>query len=67
MSILWGEINKVEKISLVNFLKSDLYIIFGASYIKGWLAKFLIKKRAINIHMGISPYYRGSAAILGSI
>ena len=27
MSILWGEINKVEKISLVNFLKSDLYII----------------------------------------
>ena len=61
MSILWGEINKVEKISLVNFLKSDLYIIFGASYIKGWLAKFLIKKRAINIHMGISPFYRGSA------
>ena len=39
---------------------SDLYIVFGSSYIKGRLINFLIKNKAINIHMGISPYYRGS-------
>ncbi len=42
-------------------LESDYYIVFGASYIKGWLADFLIKNGAINIHMGISPYYRGNS------
>ena len=31
-----------------------------AVYIKGPLVNFLIKKKAINIHMGISPYYRGA-------
>ena len=44
---------------LSNFLKSDIYIVFGSSYIKGELADFLIKKKTINIHMGVSPYYRG--------
>ena len=43
-----------------DLLKSDLYIFFGSSYIKGPLVNFLIKKKAINIHMGISPYYRGA-------
>ena len=38
----------------------DRYIIFGSSYIKGDLADFLIQHRAINIHMGVSPYYRGT-------
>jgi len=43
-------------------LDSDIYIVFGASYIKGNLCDFLIKNKAINLHMGISPYYRGSAS-----
>ena len=42
-------------------LKSDLFIVFGSSYLKGWLVNFLIDRKAINIHMGISPYYRGSS------
>ena len=42
-------------------LSSDIYIVFGASFIKGWLVDFLIKNKAINIHMGLSPYYRGSS------
>ena len=45
---------------LNSFLKSDMYIVFGSSFIKGELANFLIKKKAINIHMGVSPYYRGT-------
>lgn len=42
-------------------LNSDVYVIFGASYIKGWLIDFLVERVALNIHMGISPYYRGSS------
>jgi methionyl-tRNA formyltransferase len=42
-------------------LKSDLYIVFGASFIRGPLCEHLVNRRAVNIHMGISPYYRGSA------
>ena len=45
---------------LSEYLKSDLYIVFGSSYIKGELIDFLIRKKTINIHMGVSPYYRGA-------
>ena len=45
---------------LSDFLKSDIYIIFGGAYIKGELVDFLIKQKAINIHAGVSPYYRGT-------
>lgn len=55
-----GDLNKLKLEDLDKFLKSDLYIIFGSSLIKGDLVKFLIEKKAINIHMGISPYYRGT-------
>ena len=55
-----GDLNKTNLNFLKNFLKSDLYIIFGSSYIKGELIEFLVHHKAINIHMGISPYYRGT-------
>ncbi len=55
-----GDLSKYNFKDLNSFLKSDVYIIFGSSYLKGDLAEFLISKKAINIHMGISPYYRGS-------
>ncbi len=57
------EANMLSKINLENinnFLKSDLYIVFGSSFIKDDLIEFLIENKAINIHMGISPFYRGS-------
>ncbi len=55
-----GDLNKCSIKYLNDFLKSDLYIVFGCSYIKGDIIKFLVKKKAINIHMGVSPFYRGS-------
>ena len=61
MSIKYGDLNNIDLSSLELFLKSDLYIVFGSSYIKGNLAQFLINKKAINIHMGLSPQYRGTA------
>ena len=55
-----GELNNLPFSKLENFLKSDLYIVFGSSYIKNNLIKFLIKNKAINVHAGISPFYRGT-------
>ena len=60
LPILSGDLNKCSMKLLSNFLKSDVYIVFGSSYIKGELVDFLVKQKAINIHMGISPYYRGT-------
>ena len=59
-SLSFNDLNMFKIADLSTFLKSDLYIVFGSSYLKGDLVNFLIKKKAINIHMGISPYYRGT-------
>ena len=60
LPILSGDLNKCSLNFLSNFLNSDLYIVFGSSYIKGKLVDFLVKHKAINIHIGVSPYYRGT-------
>ena len=60
LPIPYGEINNLSLSFLNNFLKSDIYIVFGSSYIKGNLVDFLVSQKAINVHAGLSPYYRGS-------
>jgi hypothetical protein len=60
ISLLEGDINKCSLKFLSSFLKSDIYIVSGSSYIKGELADFLIEKKALSIHMGLAPYYRGT-------
>ena len=55
------DLNSLDRNQLSDALQSDVYVVFGASYIKGWLIDFLVEHRAINIHMGLSPYYRGSS------
>ncbi len=60
LSILHGELSKLSLSKLKNFLNSDIYIVYGSSYIKGELIELLVKKKAINIHAGVSPYYRGA-------
>lgn len=61
LSVKMGDLNKLTNNELSSALESDYYIVFGSSYIKGDLIDFLVKNRAINIHMGLSPYYRGSS------
>ena len=60
LSILSGDLNKCSLNFLSNFLESDIYVVFGSSYIKGELVDFLVEKKTINIHMGVSPYYKGT-------
>ena len=61
LSLKLGDLNNLELDILKPALNSDVYVVFGSSFIKGPLIEFLVEKKAINIHMGISPYYRGSS------
>ena len=61
LSLKSGDLNRVDMELLTPALESDIYIVFGASYIKSPLVDFLVAHTAINIHMGVSPYYRGSS------
>ena len=60
LPMLSGDLNQCSINLLSDFLKSDVYVVFGSSYIKGELVDFLVKQQAINIHAGVSPYYRGT-------
>ena len=61
LPLFLGDINHLPFDVFGPALESDYFIVFGASYIKGPLAELMIEKRAVNIHMGASPYYRGSS------
>ena len=60
LPIILGDLNQCSMKILSDFLKSDVYVVFGSSYIKGELVDFLVKQKTINIHAGVSPYYRGT-------
>ncbi len=57
LPLKFGDLNTCSLNILKDFLNSNIYIVFGSSYIKGELAEFLVQSRTINIHMGVSPYY----------
>lgn len=59
MAVRMGDLNLLSMESLAGALDSDIYVVFGASFIKGPLCEFLVEKGTYNIHMGVSPYYRG--------
>jgi folate-dependent phosphoribosylglycinamide formyltransferase PurN len=61
LAIKSGDLNSLRRDQLAEALHSDVYLVFGASYIKSWLIDFLLEHKALNIHMGLSPYYRGSS------
>lgn len=56
-----GDLNLLDTAIFEEVLKSEIIVVFGSSYIKDTLCDLLIKKNAINIHMGVSPFYRGSS------
>ena len=60
LPMLSRDLNQCSMNLLSDFLKSDVYVVFGSSYIKGELVDFLVKQKALNIHAGVSPYYRGT-------
>jgi len=61
LAIRPGDLNRLGREGLQPALDSDVYVVFGSSFIKGELCDFLLENRALNIHLGTSPYYRGSS------
>lgn len=60
-SMRMGDLNQVSQAQLHSALNSEVYVVFGSSFIKGWLIDFLVEKRCFNLHIGVSPYYRGNS------
>ena len=61
MALFMGDLSFFPLETFGPALDADVFMVFGASYIRGDLADYLVEKRCVNIHMGVSPYYRGSA------
>lgn len=61
LSVNFGDLEYLSIDDLEPCLNSDFYLVFGSSWIKGDLVEHLIKNKAVNIHMGLSPLYRGAS------
>ncbi len=61
MAIKMGDLNRLPLAIFSEALAADVIIVFGASFIQSPLVDALVERRAVNIHMGISPAYRGSS------
>ena len=59
--MIFGDLNRIDINKFPEAKSADFFVVFGASFIKGALCNFLVKNGALNIHMGVSPYYRGSS------
>lgn len=61
LAVKHGDANRLPLATLAPLLESDVIVVFGSSWLRGALVDRLIEKRALNLHMGISPQYRGSS------
>jgi hypothetical protein len=60
LALIDGDLNLMAPDLLSTALQSDVIVVYGASYIRDPLCGMLVERRAVNIHMGVSPYYRGA-------
>ena len=60
ISIVGGDLNKKEVAATVKKSQPDAMAVFGSSLLKEELIGILPPNRIINMHLGLSPYYRGS-------
>ena len=54
-----GYISSSDCLSEINNLQPDIIVVYGSSLIKGPILK-QYENRILNVHLGLSPYYRGS-------
>ncbi len=60
LPVLYKEVNRPCVYNAVKEFKPDLMFVFGASILKEPILSLLPPGRFINLHLGLSPYYRGS-------
>jgi folate-dependent phosphoribosylglycinamide formyltransferase PurN len=58
--LLYKEANLRYAYDVVEAFKPDLAFVFGASLLREPLLSLIPAGRFINVHLGLSPYYRGS-------
>lgn len=63
IQVAHGRINSKEVLNTIDDAAPDLIVLFGTSIIKEPLLSGF-KNRMINLHLGLSPYYKGSATNL---
>jgi methionyl-tRNA formyltransferase len=57
-----NEINDPKLVDWIQKLNPDIILLFGTGILKEcWLNRF--ENRIINLHLGLSPFYRGSATL----
>ena len=61
LNLAYGDLKYLSTEDLGKATSADIFLVFGTSFISGELCDFLIKRSALNIHMGASPYYRGAS------
>ncbi len=59
MPVLYGDVSHMTPEMLGDAADADVFVVFGASFIRGPMCDFLVSRKAINIHMGIAPAFRG--------
>lgn len=60
--IVENNLNSLDTVSFLNSVNPDLVLIFGSGMIKEPLFSSL-PKQTINLHLGLSPRYRGAATL----
>ena len=58
-----GEINSKQIFEMLKEVNPNIIVLFGTSIIKAPIIDYF-ENRIINLHLGLSPYYRGSATNL---
>lgn len=61
LALKQGDLNLLPLDAFGPALEADHFVVFGASFIKGALCEHLVERGAVNLHMGVSPYYRGAS------
>jgi phosphoribosylglycinamide formyltransferase 1 len=60
LPVLHGEVNSGVVLDAIDGFQPDAAVVFGASIIREPLLSRISVGRFINLHLGLSPYYRGS-------
>lgn len=58
--VLWREINLPKIYEVAKKFSPDMIFVYGSSIIKEPFISMLTPGKTINMHLGLSPYYRGS-------
>jgi hypothetical protein len=60
LPLLAGEVNSDYSYNVIKNLDPDAIFVFGSSIIKEPILSLVPSGKFINLHLGLSPYYRGS-------